>query len=320
MDSLILTVDQSDHTFFIIDLKKDIVSYKAPKEEKLSDIRAQNKGRNIFRPFGIAQNNEKLFIASHGKVVSFKKDFSFNEEIISNYYPNTHQILFDNNWLYLTGTSVNCISKHNLKTQEKLFFCTEKLKIINPPSLPPDVYQHDTRHPNSLLINNFSLWFVNHNRGKPSQIIELDKNNFNIKNIYENMGIDVHNLVLKNNAIYFLSTAEYTLKKLDLITRTVSVLHCFNNSIFLRGLCMINDTLFIGGSFTTVKDYSLQTPCIFKYDFKNTTITQLFLSFRGAILDMQVLRAKKRSSFISSLGGWGVVMDDYWDSGNERKI
>ena len=99
-------------------------------------------------------------------------------------------------------------------------------------------------------------------------------------------------MVLKENVIYFLSTGECVLKKLDLINKNISIVHDFKKGVFLRGLCMIKDVLFIGASFTTTSKYNLQSSCIFKYNLKNTTLTQMFMAFEGAILDMQVLNEK----------------------------
>ena len=296
---LIITTEHPEFSFCsvnITELGQLLVSFRY-RDEKLVDESASGMGRDVFRPFGIAQDTNRIFIASHGKIVSFKKtkvlhlseiNGHLSKQILSDWFPNTHQILYDEGHLYLTGTSVNCIAKFNLETKEINYFDTFDLVKINRPNDPVDVHQHDITHTNSLLINGSSLWFLNHNRGQPSKIIELNKNNFEILNIYGDVGFDAHNLVLHNNFIYYLSTYERFLKSINLVTREIKILQSFDDSFFLRGLCMKENILYIGATYIEeTKDRTRQDCYVYTYDLNTMGTTKIKMPFVGSILDLQ---------------------------------
>ena len=290
---LIITTEHPEFSFCnvnITELGQLLVSFRY-RDEKLVDKSVEGMGKDSFRPFGITQDTNRIFIASHGKIVSFKKTkvLHLSKEILSDWFPNTHQILYDEGHLYLTGTSVNCIAKFNLETKEIDYFDTLNLVKTKRPNDPLDFTpKYDITHTNSLLINGSSLWFLNHNRRmSPSKIVEIDKNDFTPLNVYED-GFDAHNLVFHNNFIYYLSTAEKLLKSLNLVTREIKTLQYFDGSFFLRGLCMKENILYIGVTYTgETKDRTKQLCYIYTYDLITTGITKIKMPFVGSILDLQ---------------------------------
>ena len=295
MDTLIITTDNTNHSFLLFNLKSNSLT-KIKKEKQLNDSRAIGSGRNTFRPFGITQNKNDLFIASHGIVGSFQQKNAWNTErlvfdkiILRDHYINTHQILYDSGHLYLTGSSVDCIVKFNLNSKEKKYFDTKNLKLIEPPENPKDVYEADITHVNSLYVYGSSLFFVNHYRGDKSQIVEINKEDFTVKNTFENIGIDCHNLIIKDNFIYFLSTGECALKQINLKNKEQKIIHMFSSWFFMRGLCRIDDNLFIAASNMNVKNRSLQSTSLFQYNLTTKFIQETLIPFEGAILDIQVL-------------------------------
>ena len=268
----------------MITLRQPLVNFFC-RDEKLVDKSVEDMGKDIFRPFGIAQDTNRIFIASHGKII----EALTSQEILSDWFPNTHQILYDEGYLYLTGTSVNCIAKFNLKTKEINYFDTLDLVRTKRPDNPLDYTpKYDKTHTNSLLVNGSSLWFLNHNRGQPSQIVELNKNDFKVLNTYESVGFDAHNLVFHNNYIYYLSTAERTLKSLNLVTREIKILQFFDGLFFLRGLCIKENILYIGATNTgETKDRTKQECYIYTYHTITTEVIKIKMPFVGAILDLQ---------------------------------
>ena len=266
-----------------------------PRAESLIDKRIEGMERDVFRPFGIAQS-DLIYIASQGKIVSFGKGkrFPVEEEILSDWFFNTHQILYDEGHLYLTGTSVNCIAKLNLETKEIDYFDTVDLVKTKRPDIALGATvsgKYDITHTNSLLINGNSLWFLNHNRRQsPSTIVELNKNNFEILNVYEDVGLDAHNLVFHNNFLYYLSTAEGYLKSIDLRTRETQTFPIAKfEKLFFRGLCVKDNILYIGATDTTEKNRKKQECYIYTYDIITANVTKIKMPFLGSILDLQEL-------------------------------
>tara|TARA_B100000427_G_scaffold189976_1_gene157856 strand:+ start:187 stop:1092 length:906 start_codon:yes stop_codon:yes gene_type:complete len=294
---LIVTIETEEYSFLTLNLTTQglqLVNHRS-REEKLIDNRAKNVNRDVYRPFGIAQS-DVIYIASQGKIISFSKEkkFPVEEEILSDWFLNTHQILYDKGYLYLTGTSVNCIGRLNLKTKEINYFDTlDLVKTKRPDKL---FNFNDRTHTNSLLINGNSLWFLNHNkRLSPSTIVELDKNTFKVLNTYDNVGFDAHNLVFHNNFLYYLSTAEGYLKSIDLKTKEIQIyniekfkdVYLASEKIFFRGLCIKDNILYIGATYTSEKDRKKQECYIYTYDIITSNITKIKMPFLGSILDLQ---------------------------------
>ena len=290
---LIATIETEEYSFLTLNLTTQglqLVNHR-PREEKLIDKRIEGMGRDVFRPFGIAQS-DVIYIASQGKIVSFGKGkrFPVEEEVLSDWFFNTHQILYDEGYLYLTGTSVNCIAKFNLETKEIDYFDTLELLKTKRPDKPLDFTpKYDKTHTNSLLINGNSLWFLNHNRRlSPSTIVELDKKNFKVLNIYDDVGFDAHNLVFHNNFLYYLSTAEGYLKSIHIKTKEIQTFQISKfEKIFFRGLCIKDNILYIGATDTMERNRNKQECYIYTYDIITSNITKIKMPFLGSILDLQ---------------------------------
>tara|TARA_B100000686_G_scaffold37845_1_gene39290 strand:- start:6137 stop:7030 length:894 start_codon:yes stop_codon:yes gene_type:complete len=294
---LIATIETEEYSFLTLNLtpqQLQLVNHR-PREENLIDKRIEGMERDVFRPFGIAQS-DLIYIASQGKIVSFGKGkrFPVEEEILSDWFFNTHQILYDEGNLYLTGTSVNCIAKFNLETKEIDYFDTVDLvKTKRPDNDLGTVItgKYDITHTNSLLINGNSFWFLNHNRRQsPSTIVELNKNNFEVLNVYEDIGFDAHNLVFHNNFLYYLSTAEGYLKSIHIKTREIQIFPIAKfEKLFFRGLCMKDNILYIGATDISERNRKKQECYIYTYHTITTEVTKLKMPFVGAILDLQEL-------------------------------
>ena len=107
-------------SFILFDEENRRIDKIIPFSKNLdSDI--TNQGRDPFRPFGITSDNNFIYIASNDKICSFdKKTFEYKKLISSTGNVNTHHLLHYNGYIYRCDTSVNCITRIDLKTSEEI--------------------------------------------------------------------------------------------------------------------------------------------------------------------------------------------------------
>jgi hypothetical protein len=206
-----------------------------------------SKGRPIFRPFGIATDDDFLYIASHKKLGKYDKTtFEFIGLVNIPMYINTHQVLKSDDTFYVTHTATNSIGIHG-KTD--LYFDVETLKCVDKPMDPSNADTHDSYHVNSICEYGDKIYFCLHNLNKiPSQFGYFDKNTHESK-IIASGGYCSHDVQILNDMLYSLSSGTGEIVEVDLITGHVSLYKVADsNKTFLRGMDLLNGKLIFSGS------------------------------------------------------------------------
>lgn len=124
-----------------------------------------------------------------------------------------------------------------------LYYTNDLFTTINSKQL---ARQHN--HINTIAIKNNHLYTLFHNRGK-SDMVVFDKTTFEKHCTYSNIGIKCHNICFYKNGFLFLESDEGYLSYFDEYTKNIDRLFSFkflNKKVFLKGLLMINDCVFIG--------------------------------------------------------------------------
>jgi DNA-binding beta-propeller fold protein YncE len=259
MTRLIITADKHNidprsYAFFIFDLELNKVIAKANYTEMLSTDLPDNAGRKSFRPFGIAQSENHIFISSNGNIVKFNnKTLEPIELVCSTGVINTHQIAYYQGCLYRTNTSNDTISKINLNSLEETHFSFKNMSIIDKIDKPRNYSDNDNNHINSLLIHEDKIYVMAHNNNvRDSEVFRLS---LDFKEIHyvAKLGRCHHEIIIHNGLLYSLDTTNGALIILNLSSGNQDkyILAEEKNGkpyMFLRGMALFDDKLEIIGS------------------------------------------------------------------------
>lgn len=252
MSKLIITADKHYLgelcSFLIFDLETNRVIDKAPYTELLNANMPTKAGREPFRPFGIAQSEDHVFIASNSNIVKFNNKTLEPIDLVSNTgVVNTHQIVYYEGYLYRANTSNDTITRIDLDTLEEIHFDFKTMSMIDKIDKPASYNESDSYHINSLLIDKGLLYVMAHNLGKRES--ELFTLTLDFKEVHHvaNLGTAHHEIIIHNEFLYSLDTGSGNLIKLDLNTWQQYKWLLIKN-MFLRGMELIGDTLEIFAS------------------------------------------------------------------------
>jgi hypothetical protein len=237
---------KDNYTFLVYDLDGNLI-HKSPHNQELDCEELMGQGRPIFRPFGVTTDDTYLYIASHKKIAKYNKDtFAFAGLVDIPMYINTHQILKSEDTFYVTHTAVNTIGIHN-KTD--IYFDVSKLQCVEKPIAPDNAENHDVIHVNAITEYNNKIYFCLHNLGRvPSQFGYFDKTTYESR-IIASAGLCCHDVKILNNTLYALSSETGEIIEIDLNTEIPVTYKISNpNKTFLRGLDILDDTVFLCGS------------------------------------------------------------------------
>lgn len=237
---------KDNYTFIVYGFDGTLI-YECPSNTELNCEELKGQGRPIFRPFGIASDDNYLYIASHKKLGKYNKEtFEFLGLIDVPMYINTHQILKSGEDFYVTHTAVNTIGVHG-KTD--IYFDVTTLKCVERPEPPNDAENHDTIHVNAITEHDGKIYFCLHNLGKsPSQFGYFDKVTYKSK-IIASAGLCCHEIQILNNTLYALSSETGEIIEIDLYTEQPITYKVSNPSkTFLRGMDILDGKLIFCGS------------------------------------------------------------------------
>jgi hypothetical protein len=264
-----------NYTFFVYDLDGKLI-HESPNNPELNCKELEGQGRPIFRPFGIASDNEYLYIASHKKLGKYnKKTFEYCGLVDIPMYINTHQILKSGEDFYVTHTAVNTIGVHG-KTDT--YFDVSTLQRIEKPLHPDDAENHDIIHVNAITEHDNKIYFCLHNLGKaPSQFGYFDKITYE-SSIIASAGICCHEVKILNNTLYALSSETGEIIEIDLVTKQpVTYKISDPNKTFLRGLDILDNTVIFCGSNRYTDDVIPMNNCfVAKFDPVTKTTKRQF--------------------------------------------
>jgi len=238
---------KDNHTFLVYDLDGRLI-HASPTNTELNCEELTGQGRPIFRPFGIACDDDYLYIASHKKLGKYnKKTFEFYGLVDVPMFINTHQILKSHDDFYVCHTAVDAIGVHG--KINSAYFDVSKLKLVERPTTPIDVESHDTVHVNSIHEHDGKIYFCLHNRGRiPSQFGYFDKLTYQSK-IIASVGLCCHEVQILNNTLYSLSSETGEIIEIDLDTEQPVTYRILNpDKTFLRGMDIQDDKIILCGS------------------------------------------------------------------------
>lgn len=281
-------------SFIVCDIdEQKIIVRKSPQKELKSDLIDQ--GRPTFHPFGIATDDELIYIASNDRIGTFDR---FTYEFLGNLnvpaFINTHQIVRYKDYIFICHTAVDAIGLHNLKTNTCSYLKFPQWEFVDSVKTPIHAYDMDTVHVNSFCIYDDKLYFCLHNNiKKNSQFGYIDLITFKIVKLFE-AGFGAHNVGIMNGKLYSLSTKTGSLIEHDFDkNRQTHYSLVPPNRIFLRGMRVDGDRLLIacsnhyGDHYNQIKKIS---SCIAEFNPKTEKLSPLiFLPEMPFIMDIHLI-------------------------------
>ena len=252
MPKVILTCDKhllgpNKYSFLILDLEKNQVVDAGPHTDLLQAKIDTDSRRVSFRPFGITQSEDKIFIASNQNIASFDKNTLEPIELVSDSgVPNTHQILYRDGYIYRTNTSNDTISRIDITDNTEIHFSFKQMDRISQIE-KIGAAESDDRHINSLLIHDESLYVILHNRSVTNSELFKISLDFSSYELIAKLGYSHHEIVIVGRALYSLASATGDLLELDLDTLEIKTYH-LTDEMFLRGMVLVDNRLEIFAS------------------------------------------------------------------------
>lgn len=179
------TMEITKDSFIILDetnLTYRTVPYCESLDSKLcqtSNDKNKPQGRTAFRPFGITTDEKYIYVASNENICSFDiNTFEYQKTISTSGRVNTHQLCYNDGYIYRCDTAVNCITKINVNTLEETYIDVVFKKII--PNLYESKYvrDKDIYHINCFFIHDNKLYI---NASRYFNVLDTE----NYKKIYD---------------------------------------------------------------------------------------------------------------------------------------
>jgi hypothetical protein len=222
MSKLIVTSDKHNlgpeqYSFLIFDLETNGVVGKAPYTKLLDADIPINAGREPFRPFGITQSEDHIFISSNSNIARFDNKTLEPIDLVSDTgVINTHQIAYYQGYLYRTNTSNDTITRIDLNTLEEIHFSFKTMSMIDKIDKPNNHRENNSYHINSLLVYQDHIYFIAHNNNiRNSYLFKLTLDFKAAKHI-ASLERSHHEIVIHDGFLYSLATATGKLIRLDL--------------------------------------------------------------------------------------------------------
>ena len=238
---------KTNFTFIVYDLETGSLIHECPSNLDLSCEELEGQGRPTFRPFGIASDDEYIYIASHKRMGKYNKQtFEYCGLVDVPLYINTHQILKSGDDFYVAHTAVNTIGVHG---KTNTYFDVSKFECVDEPAHPQHAENHDTIHVNSISEHDGKIYFCLHNLGVvPSQFGYFDKTTYESK-IVGSSGYCCHDVQILNNRLYALSSGTGEIIEVDLDNgQTTTYKVADGTKTFLRGMDVLNGKIVFAGS------------------------------------------------------------------------
>ena len=241
-------IGNTNDTFIILD--EDNLTYNTvpycefldSKLPKTCNDKNKPQGRRSFRPFGITTDEKNIYIASNENICSFDiNTFKYKKTITTSGRVNTHQLCYNDGYIYRCDTAVNCITKINVNTLEETYIDIVFKKTI--PNLYESKYARDKDiyhincifiHDNKLYINAGRYFNILNDEKKKNiynEIINLSNDNYDnsnlMKAIYkENSGINTgmyHILCIWGNGFDYIDDIETYINELKYINVNIDI-------------------------------------------------------------------------------------------------
>lgn len=300
MANLIITPDDDSYdvnspTFLVYDTESKALVHTSPKLPELYAEEFAGQGRPTFRPFGIASDEQYLYVASHNKLGRFNKDnYAFVDLIDVPLFINTHEMAINNGVMYVANTSNDTIGIYDIKLGYSCFFNVNTFVCSDTAPTPDHVGSHDAAHINSLCYHDDKIYFCLHNLNqRTSQLGCFDINTFQAEIIAE-AGYCAHGVQVLNGKLYSLSTGTGEVIEVNLDTKGVRLYKVVDSTkTFLRGLDILDGSIIFGGSNTYSEERTIYMNNCFVAQFDAATKkANVLINVKDAyiISDMKVLR------------------------------
>ena len=216
-----IVLNENDMSFNKIPYIDELNSKCKNKYGKLNKqgIMSYDGGRKPFRPYGVTHDENNIYIASNELICSFDiNTFIFKKIISDTGRVNTHQILYDDGYIYRCDTAINCITKINVNTCEEIYFDIVQQKVID--KLYECSHSNDKGlyHINNIFIVGNKLHI---NAQKYINLLSDDKKDDLIfYNKIMNFTNDEYNNYVKNKypsyQEYYFNIFQYTFENIDI--------------------------------------------------------------------------------------------------------
>jgi hypothetical protein len=297
---LVITPDDDSYdinspTFAVYDaIGKKLIDF-CERQPELNSEELAGQGRPTFRPFGIANDDYFIYIASNNKLGRFVKNtYKFVDLIDIPLFVNTHEIVVHNSVLYAANTANDTIGIYDLNTKENKFFNVNTFQVLPEAPAPDSATSSDTAHVNSLCVADGKLYFcLHHLDQRDSQLGCFDIKSFKGQ-IIADAGRCAHGVQVLNGKLYSLSTGTGEVIEVDLMTKVVTLHKVVDHAkTFLRGLDVLDGNIIFGGSNTYSEDNTIYMDNCFVavFDVK-TKKPETLISFKDThiISDMKIIR------------------------------
>lgn len=276
MAKIIITPDDDGYnsntpTFLVYEDEKLV--HSCPKLAELDSSEMAGQGRPTFRPFGIASDEDFLYVTSHNKLAKFDKiDYSFIELVDIPLFINTHEMIVHDRKVYVANTSNDTIGIYDLKDKTNRFFNVNTFEVTENAPTPDHVGSHDGAHVNSLCLNDGKVYFsLHHLNRRTSQLGRFDIETLEAEIIAE-AGYCTHGVQVLDGKLYSLSTGTGEVIEVDLATKAVALYKVVDsNKTFLRGLNLLDGSIIFGGSNTYSEERTIYMNNCFIAQFDTTT-------------------------------------------------
>ena len=289
MSRLIITTEDQD--FVVLDTEVEDFIHIGQRSEPLDNQNLKNMGRGTYRPFGIAQDNNSIYIASNDRLGQFDKNtFEFIKLIDYPLWINTHQVLYDapNETFYTCNTAIDTIGIYHPDYQKQLSI--NYMNVVEQKFKPRHADELDSRHVNTLFDAGDRIYFVRHNRNiMPSDIGYFDKGTLELHTLIS-IGKCCHGIQIIENVLYTLSTATGELLRIDLNTLNVEKFKLVDpNVTFLRGLDYKDGNLVVGCSVNFKSNTEDKSCYIIVIDMENIKYRTIVLNGIKVINDLKFI-------------------------------
>jgi hypothetical protein len=283
-----LVITPEDRDFVVVDLDTGKIIHEQEITQDLNCPELKGMGRETYRPFGIAEDEEHIYIASNAKLGQFNKTtYKFERLVDVPLYINTHQILKDGDTLYTCNTAIDTIGIYNFDRKQ---LSINYMNVVNQTLVPKYADQLDSRHVNSLYDAGDKVYFIRHNKDiVPSDIGFFDKRTLRPQ-ILTNVGKCCHGIRIVENVLYTLSTATGELIGIDLNTLEAKKHKIVDPKVtFLRGLDYSDGKLVVGCSVNFKTNDKDKSCYILVIDLQNHTHKNYQLDGVKVINDLKII-------------------------------
>jgi hypothetical protein len=297
MSRIVITPDDDSYdvnspTFLVYENGKLV--HTCPKLAELNSEEVANQGRPTFRPFGIASDEDYLYVVSHNRLAKFDiNTYQFAGLVYVPLFINTHEMVAHNGVLYVANTANDTIGIYNTQEDTYKFFNVNTFEVTEAVATPDNVGSHDGAHVNSLCLHGDKLYFcLHHLDRRDSQLGYFDINTFESQIIAE-AGRCAHGVQVLDNKLYSLSTGTGEVIEVDLNTKDVALYKVVDSTkTFLRGLDILDGVIIFGGSNTYSEERTIYMNNCFIAQFNaETKISNVLMNIKEAyiISDMKVI-------------------------------